>query len=135
MKPCAVFLSVVAAAFSLNPLISSAQQAKPYSITNDAALIADQILVADFSWRQSRYTTVASVGLTLDNRNKFSVKDVAVECIFRGKSGTELSKARQTVFDILPAGRSKKFKAISFGRVHEQAAQASCRVIRAVRVE
>jgi hypothetical protein len=72
------------------------------------------------------------VDLVIENKNKINLKDFIVECETIGASGTSLGKTRKTVFDKLPAGKSRTFKGINMGFVSNQSKKAGCEIIGAL---
>ena len=59
------------------------------------------------------------------------VKDVAVTCWFDGASGTNLSHADVTLYDVLLPGETRVFPERNLGRIDQQAADAHCDVVSA----
>ena len=63
---------------------------------------------------------------TIRNDNDSSVRDIAIACNFSGKSGTVLTEAGATIYDVVPAKSTKTFNNVNIGLIHSQAASGNC---------
>ena len=72
---------------------------------------------------------IMKADIMVTTQNTFAIKDVLLECAFFGKSGTELHKRRETVYEIVGASKSELFKNVDLGVPHSQANAVSCRVV------
>lgn len=96
------------------------------------ATLGEQVKVKSQKWRLDGFGNVMVVDLSIENSSKINLKDFVVECETVGQSGTSLGKVRKTVFDTLPAGKTKKFKNINMGFVNSQSKRAGCEIIGAL---
>jgi hypothetical protein len=94
----------------------------------------DMVSIKKWNWRLDGFGTVMIASFTIQNDNAFDVKDVTIECELNAKSGTELGKSRQTVYEIIPANGSKRLADVNMSFVHSQASKASCRITDVVKV-
>jgi hypothetical protein len=94
----------------------------------------ERMTMASFSWTRGGFGVVGSATVTIDNGNDFPVKDIDARCDFSGKSGTELSTSRRTIFDTIPAKAKRTFKDVNMGFIHSRSAKANCRVETAKRL-
>jgi hypothetical protein len=77
---------------------------------------------------------MARISVTITNDNDYAVKDVLFHCVFRGKSGTQLSEGSQTVYDIIGPKSSNRFIEVEFfPRNSSQISGVQCRLVRAER--
>ena len=94
--------------------------------------LTDGVTIANFDWRKGGLAGgVALVKFTVRNGNTVPVKDVAVTCWFDGASGTNLSHADVTLYDVLLPGETRVFPERNLGRIDQQAADAHCDVVSA----
>lgn len=84
--------------------------------------------IKSLAWSKSGFGTVALLTLTVENMNKFAVKDIAISCDFSGNSGTKLNTANGTIFETIKASSSRSFKEFNIGFIHSQAARGGCSV-------
>ena len=66
------------------------------------------------------------------NTSSLTVKDLEFRCDLFGDSGTRLSSATTTVFQVFNAGKTKSLKEVNMGFINSQTARASCKVNTAV---
>jgi hypothetical protein len=78
------------------------------------------------AWEKGGFGSIALVDVSFSNDNKIAVKDVELICSFYGPSGTQLSRAAKTIYEIFPAGKMKRIKNINMGFISDQASNASC---------
>jgi hypothetical protein len=88
-----------------------------------------QVTIAKYDLRKDGFGTVAIGDFTLQNDNSFAVKDVLLACTFYGASGTGLTERTVTIYETIPAKKSKRSKGINVGFIHQQAQTTSCRVV------
>jgi hypothetical protein len=88
-----------------------------------------QVTLAKYDVRKDGFGTVAIGDFTLQNDNSFAVKDVLLACTFYGASGTGLTERTVTIYETIPAKKSKRSKNINVGFIHQQAQTTSCRVV------
>jgi hypothetical protein len=91
---------------------------------------AAKLAVKSMTWGRRG---VAIVNVAIENGNDFAVKDIAINCRFSGKSGTELSTNDYKIFDIIPAKAAKTFKELNVGLIDDQSARAHCYIVSAQR--
>jgi hypothetical protein len=69
---------------------------------------------------------------TFSNPTDFDMKDMVVTCDLSAPSGTKISTAERTVYEIVPARSQKTVSRINMGFVNSQAKKAGCVVNRAI---
>ena len=72
--------------------------------------------------------------ITIENKNAEAVKDFEIKCSHYGPSGTVIDHNSQTIFQVIPAGKSITLTDITMGFIHSQAASSSCGVVSVKRV-
>jgi hypothetical protein len=80
-------------------------------------------------WELGGFGTVMILRFWLQNNTGVPAKDFLVECLTAGASGTRLSTARQTLYEVLSSKQRKLFE-LNMGLVHPQSTSASCGVAR-----
>jgi hypothetical protein len=87
------------------------------------------VTISDFNWAKGGFGNVGLGTFTIKNDNTFQVKDVAIRCDFYANSGTSLSRADATIYEVVAAKKSRTFREVNLGFIHSQSSKASCRVI------
>lgn len=118
--------------YRINMLNEGAAQVRAKRAAHMTTLdYGEGVLLTNFSWSKGGFNTILVANFTLKNLNDLQVRDMEVVCEVMAPSGTTVSRPRTTVYEIIPAGKSKVFKEISVGLIHSQASGASCDVSRA----
>ena len=90
----------------------------------------EQALDLDIKWRSGGFNTVMILSGRLTSRADFAVKDPMIRCTLSGPSGTQVGRVVQTLYRVVPAKGSIRFKELNMGFMgSSQAASASCAVI------
>lgn len=93
-----------------------------------------QIEVKKIKWQHM--VTWAEGELTVENRNRFPVKDLLVWCEFSGNSGTVMQTTTKTYYERLEPYQTKTFPQSGFGDfINEQAHDVKCDVRGATVIE
>ena len=123
----AVIGIIIATASSGPSPSASSQSATPQKPQTQA--YADQFVkITKFSWQRGGFDTVMIANLTVKNSGLRDVKDLRLKCEAVGKSGTAIASPSVTLYDIVPAGESKRFHDVSVSFISPQAARAGCEV-------
>lgn len=93
--------------------------------------IGDMVVVKKMSWRLGGFDSVLVVDMTIENKSSLNLKDFVLSCSTKGASGTELSDTKKTLYESIPAGKTKSFRDISMGFVSSQSKKAGCEIISA----
>jgi len=103
---------------------------------NQAETIANNIKVKSWSVRLGGYDNILIIDrLTLTNQNHFPVKDILINVKSYAASGTLLNSKDYTIYDIIPANKSKTFRDINLGFVDSQGRKSNIEIVRAFRAE
>lgn len=87
-----------------------------------------QVQLIDYSWSKGVTGVVLSADFTIQNKSLFAVKDIEITCDCYGASGTQIGQTTNILYDLIPAGQSKRFKDFNMGFIHSQAARAGCKI-------
>ena len=66
---------------------------------------------------------------TVINNGYADVKDLVIECVHSGPSGTRVDSNTRTIYDVVPGRGRKKFNGFNMGFIHSQAVASSCKII------
>lgn len=80
-------------------------------------------------WRLDGFGNVMIATFRISNDNDIAVKDIEILCRTSGRSGTELSSASHTIYDIIAPHKTRTFTDINMGFVDSQSARAGCDVV------
>jgi hypothetical protein len=86
----------------------------------------DDLVLKNFTWHLGGFNVVALADFTISNKGTAPVSDIKIECTTNGKSGTDLSHAKQTIYDTIPAGATKTFREVNLGFVNNQSNGLRC---------
>jgi hypothetical protein len=89
---------------------------------------AGRVSIVSQNWSKGGFGNIMLANMTIENRNEYSVRDIRLNCITQGASGTALSWKKHTLYDIIPARGKKTFREVNLGFIDQQSARASCEV-------
>lgn len=81
-----------------------------------------------FAWQKGGFNNVMLADFTIKNGGPRPIKDILVRCHQSSKSGTMLSKTEETIYDVVPAGKTKIFRGVNMGLIHSQADASDCAI-------
>lgn len=68
------------------------------------------------------------VDFTVINNGSQQIKDIEIECVHNGKSGSRIDSNTRTIYDVVGPRSRKTFKRFSMGIIHSQATQTRCSI-------
>lgn len=74
------------------------------------------------------FDNILMVNITLANKGKQDVKDIALICEHYSNSGTRIDSNRRVIYEIVTAGKSKTINDFNMGLIHSQAARTNCSI-------
>lgn len=95
----------------------------------DPKSVAMQNTKLDFEWSKGGFGSVMLANFTVTNKSDYQFKDFTVKCIHSAASGTVIDRNTQTIYDIVKAHSTKKFREVNMGFIHSQATSSSCKII------
>jgi hypothetical protein len=84
------------------------------------------IELKNLSWHKAGFDSIMEVTVTFVNRGARSVKDIELTCEHVSNSGTRIDSNKRTIYEIVPALKSKSVKNFNMGFIHSQAVKTSC---------
>lgn len=88
----------------------------------------DKVRLDSFDGEKGGFANVLIVTVKITNTNTFEVKDPVIECEVGGNSGTRLGRALQTIYETIPAGKTRTFRKLNFGLTNMQAGRIGCKL-------
>lgn len=79
--------------------------------------------------RKAAFGSVLIIDITLHNRALSHLKDFEIECEVTGNSGTTIGTARKTLYEMVEARKTRKFRNVNMGFINAQAARFGCDVV------
>lgn len=76
-----------------------------------------------------------TVSGVLVNETSHDRKDAIIKCVYYAESGTVIGSHRETLYKIVPAGGSLKFRGLDAGIRPDQAKQSSCDIVASFKVD
>ncbi|GAC1374131.1 MAG: hypothetical protein NVSMB40_11090 [Aquirhabdus sp.] len=138
-KPTSVLTWVVGGFFGLFILGSivggneSSSNGTNSSTSSESSLspkeMAIQKMKLDFDWSKGGFDSIMMLDLKINNSSKVDVKDIEIKCEDYSNSGTNIDNNEKTLYEIVKAGETKKFKKFNMGFIHSQAQKTSCSIV------
>jgi RNA polymerase subunit RPABC4/transcription elongation factor Spt4 len=128
---CFVALRMCMSAVNNNPSApsgSSEASSPPAPPLDPREEAQNSLSLEKFSWYKGGFDSVMMINATIKNDGKHDVKDITIECIHASNSGTRIDSNKNTVFEMVKAGSSKRIKDFSMGFIHSQAASTNCSI-------
>jgi hypothetical protein len=85
--------------------------------------------ITKFEWRKGGFDNIMIADFTIKNTSSSDVKDLQIRCTHAAKSGTEIDTNTRTIYEIVPAGKQKKFSNFHMGFIHDQASRSGCDIV------
>ena len=90
---------------------------------------------ATISGQKGGFETVLVLNGSIKNSSNFAMKDADIKCTLTGPSGTVVGSVRQTLYEIIPARQSKRFRELNMGFMGStQVANFNCEIVDATLV-
>lgn len=87
------------------------------------------------SGQKGGFETVLILNGSIKNGSNFAMKDADIKCTLTGPSGTVVGSVRETLFEIIPAHQSKRFRELNMGFMGStQVANFNCEILGATLV-
>jgi phage-related protein len=84
--------------------------------------------VKKLSWYKGGFDSSMLVNITLVNNGTRDVKDIELTCEHYSNSGTKIDSNTRTIYEIIPAGKTKTIKDFNMGFIHSQARKTNCKL-------
>ena len=97
--------------------------ANPVAVTSSVGLTIKKI-----SFSKDRFGAVEVDRIAIENWSSQDRKDITLECIPAGKSGTGLRPLLKTVYDVFPAKSVKTLTKLQLGYADDQAVKINCEI-------
>jgi hypothetical protein len=93
----------------------------------------DGLKISRQFWRRGGLGSKALVTLTLQNANRYPVKDIEIACAFARADGTHLTDRRRVISDTINTKSRKTYAGVLVGFVNINANKAKCSLVTASR--
>lgn len=101
---------------SVNPMI--AQNHKDLALAN---------VKLDYKWNKDDMN-IMTANFTVKNDSDYGVKDIEIKCDHFAKSGTNIDSNTRTIYDVVEAHSTKRFRDFNMGFIHSQVQTSSCAI-------
>lgn len=95
---------------------------------SEKAVAMANLSIKKLNWHKGGFDNVMMVDVTFQNSGEKDVKDVELTCEHYSNSGTRIDSNRKTVYEIVPANKTKRVREFNMGFIHSQAAQTDCKI-------
>jgi hypothetical protein len=95
-----------------------AEPVKEVKSPHDLAM--EKVRIVKQNWYKEA-DIIMKVNLTIRNEGSVSVKDLTVVCADAAPSGTIIDSNKRTIYEVVPAHRSRSFRGFDMGFIHSQA--------------
>jgi len=100
--------------------ITPAEQLDPKAVALRATSISK------FNWYKDGFGSVMTATFTIKNDGDKDVKDIEIKCVHSAPSGTVIDSNNRTIYEIVPAHKSRTFRNFNMGFINSQASSSSC---------
>ena len=83
-------------------------------------------VLESYDWRKSAGGSLMAADFTVRNTGSVAIKDIEIECVHFGPSGTKIDSNKRTIFEIVEAGKTRVFKNFDMGFIHSQVETTRC---------
>ncbi|MGE6790892.1 hypothetical protein ACQKFS_02565 [Pseudomonas guineae] len=104
------------------PALPAESEPEPLSAAESA------LALTRLEFKGSKDGGLLYVDFTVINNSPQKIKDIEIECIHNGKSGSRIDSNKRTIYDIVDPRSRKTFKRFSMGIIHSQATQTRCSI-------
>lgn len=87
-----------------------------------------QVKVSEITWHRGGFDTVLLATLTVSNGSDWAIKDFQVKIWGFAPSGTAIDTCERTIYEVIPAQKTRVFEDLNFGFLHPQADRCSGKV-------
>lgn len=96
----------------------------------------DSLSLQNVKGRKDGFGTVLMIGGTINNSSDYDIKDPRIRCELSGPSGTTVGSVRETLYEVVPAKGSKRFRELNMGFLSSsQVSRFVCEIVDATVVE
>jgi hypothetical protein len=93
------------------------------------ANVGKEPIIVDLSWYKGGFGVVMVLNhVKIKNPASVPVSDFRIACEMLGPSGTRVSSVSTVLYETIGAGKTRTFRNVNVGFIHDQSARASCRV-------
>ncbi len=85
-------------------------------------------LKLNYKWWKTGFDNIMEADFTIRNTSSRGVKDIEIECVHYAQSGTQIDRNTRTVYDVVPAGKTRTFPKFNMGFIHDQVKSSSCQI-------
>jgi len=98
-------------------------------LTSPAERLAQRVKITSFEWSKDGFGTIMMASFTIKNYTDAAIRDIEIECNMVAPSGTQIGKVKHTIYDVIPANKTRTFDMVNMGFVDSQAKKTNCRVV------
>jgi hypothetical protein len=84
--------------------------------------------ITKLSWYKGGFGTVMMANLSIKNDGDAPVKDIEVKCEHSAPSGTKIDQNTKTIYELIPAHKTRTFRNFNMGFIDSQATGTNCRI-------
>ena len=81
------------------------------------------------NWYRGGFDNIFILNAVVTNKADFPIKDISIHCKVFSESNTELDEVAETVYKVIPAGKSISVHDLHMGFVDTQSQHANCQVL------
>jgi hypothetical protein len=82
--------------------------------------------ISKFNWYKDGFGSVMTAAFTIKNDGDEDVKDIEIKFVHSAPSGTVIDSNTRTIYEIVPAHKSRTFRNFDMGFINSQASSSSC---------
>lgn len=106
--------------------VARAPEKPPEPSPYDQAMAS--VSIKRLNWTKGGFDNVMLIDAVFENKGKRDVKDIKLTCTHYSNSGTKIDSNTKTIYEIVPAGKTKSITKFSMGFIHQQANKTNCEI-------
>jgi len=87
-----------------------------------------QVEILKWSWSKGGFDNIMMATFRVRNGYSRPVKDLEFTCVHSAPSGTVIDRNVRTVYQVIGAGKTRRFTEINMGFINTQASSSSCTI-------
>jgi hypothetical protein len=111
---------------------SSSAQAAPVStpapVIDPKRKAMEAASITKFRWYKDGFGSIMMATITIKNDGDNPVKDIEIKCEHSAPSGTVIDSNTRTIYQVIPAHKTRTFRDFNMGFINSQVSSSSCSI-------
>ena len=105
-------------------------------LKSERQAVINDLEIIDYKWNPNAgFGSILMASFSIKNGSEKPVKDIEVECVHYGPSGTKIDSNRRVIYERIEPGETLQISDFNMGFIHSQAHKSGAYVVDAVILE